>query len=380
MTGPAASNAIVIVGAGVAGLTLALTLARNGLPFLIVEQSATLPGAGAGFLLAPNATRVLAKLGVLESVIAAGRVTTRWSLLDHRGLPLRELLMPPGGPPALSIHRAGLLQALASNLPSDALQFGTTVADLRPNSVLLSGGESLPATVIVGADGVHSLVRRSLFGSRPLRYRGYVGWRGIAPFVPDRYEQGLLSEAWGRGARFGIAPIDSARTYWYASANRPESWEDPVQGRQARLLDLFGGWHAPVAALVERTPNDAILVNRIYDGPRLRHWSKGNTVLIGDAAHAMTPNLGQGACLAIEDAWTLGALLSSGLDPRTAIARYEHARTDRVHAIQLQSRTMGWVVQAESPWAMAARRWMTPRLPQYFTTRAMRQLFDYDFV
>jgi 2-polyprenyl-6-methoxyphenol hydroxylase-like FAD-dependent oxidoreductase len=228
---------------------------------------------------------------------------------------------------------------------------------------------------LIGADGIRSLVRRHLFGDKALRYRGYVGWRGIAPLVPPSYANGGLTEAWGRGGRFGIAPVDASRTYWYASANCNEDWTESTSERKLNLLERFGRWHAPITDLITATPNEQILVSRIYDAPALRGWWKGNVALLGDAAHAMTPNLGQGACLAIEDAWTLGSAIGRTHAPNLAFAEYERARIDRAYSIRRQSRAMGWVVQAEKPVAVAIRNWVAPRLPEFLVSAGMHALF-----
>lgn len=185
----------------------------------------------------------------------------------------------------------------------------------------------------------------------------------------------MLSETWGLGGRFGIAPVGNGRTYWYASANQKENWDDTAPQRQANLLRRFGHWHHPVPDLIAATPTQEILVSRIYDFPKLDAWSKGNVALLGDAAHAMTPNLGQGACLAMEDAWTLGSLLPHAADPAAAFKKYQQARVKRAHSIQKQSQALGWIVQAENPLALAARDWRTPRIPESILQFGMRSLF-----
>ena len=374
------ASAWLIVGAGVGGLTLAVTFAQQDVAFLIYDQEEYGVELGAGLLLAPNATRILGKLGIYSEVLRVGHCTTRWYIQNQSGAILREIRLDAQGLPAISIHRADLLKLLRCQLPDGCLRYNVALKTVRElgHEVELSmtDGCVVSGQALIGADGIHSVVREHLFGYRPLRYRGYVGWRGIASFVPKGYEEAVLSETWGPGGRFGIAPVGAGRTYWYASANQKESWVDPMPERQANLLRRFGDWHQPIAELIAATPNREILVSRIYDIPKLHTWSRGNITLLGDAAHAMTPNLGQGACLAMEDAWALGSLIRNHQDPQTVFQQYQRARIRRAYSIQRQSRAMGWIVQAESPWALAAREWATPRIPDAVLKPGMKNIFS----
>ncbi len=361
------------------GLTLALTLARQGVPFRVFEKEVEGRETGAGLLLAPNGTRILRRLGIWEEAARAGHVTIAWRILEHTGAVLRELRIEREELEALSIHRAKLVELMRSCLPVGSVVDGASVREFRTGerSVALMLGDGLvcEGRGLIGADGLRSAVRRQLFGEKPLRYRGYVGWRGIAPFVPDGYGGRALSETWGPGGRFGIAAVDARRTYWYASANGEEEWVEAGSERQGNLLRRFEGWHKPITDLIAATPNEDILLSRIYDGPRLRAWSKGNIALLGDAAHAMTPNLGQGACMAMEDGWALGSIIAAGLEPSEAFRRYEKARMRRANSIQRQSRAMGWVVQAERPLLVDARSWLTRRLPERLLKFGMQAVF-----
>ncbi len=374
----------LIVGAGISGLTLAVKLAQAGVPFSVYEQEKKGLGSGAGLLLASNATRILQKLGLLEPALEMGRPTTRWYVQSRSGAILREIRIDTEASPALSIHRADLLHLLRSRLPEDSLHMEIGVKSMRGSGCFtdlsLSDGAVVSGKALIGADGIRSVVRRHLFGDDRLLYRGYVGWRGVAPFVPEGYQDGKLSETWGPGGRFGIAPLDAKRTYWYASANREESWIDIPTERRTSLLKRYVGWHPPVADLIAATPNRDILVTRIYDVPRLRAWSRGNVTLLGDAAHAMTPNLGQGACLAIEDAWVLGSIISADFIPESAFKKYQNMRMRRAYSIQRQSRALGWIVQAESPLALAARDWVTPRIPNFALGFGMRSIFSDEII
>ncbi len=200
----------LIAGGGVGGLTLAVTLARCELSFLVLEKDAA-ADVGAGLLLAPNATTILKELGLLDASLKKGHRTEFWSLLGQSGGILREIPTEPSGPPALSVHRADLLALLRANIPTASLRNGMSVAGIKIANdgvtLSLADGSTVSGRALIGADGMRSVVRQQTFPDKPLRYRGYVGWRGIAPFVPQGYERGVLRESWGQGGRFGIAPV-----------------------------------------------------------------------------------------------------------------------------------------------------------------------------
>src|SRR5262249_48152410 len=151
-------------------------------------------------------------------------------------------------------------------------------------------------------------VRKQLLGDMPLRYSGYTAWRGVAPYT---LEQQGASESWGYGARFGLVPLAQGRTYWFATANTPEGGEERPGERKTEVRERVRGWHAPIEAVIESTQEDVLLRNDIFDRPPVTRWSEGRVTLLGDAAHPMTPNLGQGACQAIEDAVILASLLQN---------------------------------------------------------------------
>jgi 2-polyprenyl-6-methoxyphenol hydroxylase-like FAD-dependent oxidoreductase len=376
-----ASEPLLVVGGGIGGLVLATALGRRGVDYRLLERAPVIDPIGAGLLLSPNATRLLGKLDLLDDVLRLGRATRRWRILDDRGRVLRELTMPKGDAPGVSIHRADLQHLLLRALPAGRITLGRAVVDVEREGealrVVCDDGGRVVAGAVVGADGLRSRVRAAILGDGEPVYRGYVGWRGIARGVPAGWEA-MLSESWGPGGRFGIAPIDGERTYWYASANRPRGWTHAPADRRRDLLAWFGRWHEPVAALIEGTPSDTILCNEIVDRPPRRGWSHGRVTLLGDAAHPMTPNLGQGACSAIEDAWVLARELAAAPSIEAAFRRYEAARYRRTASLQRRSLALGHVVQLERPWALAVRRAIARAAPAWLDRIPMEQVFRYD--
>ena len=184
-------------------------------------------------------------------------------------------------------------------------------------------GRETRGDLLVGADGLRSVVRSALFGPERPRYGGYTAWRAVTRFDHARVTPG---ETWGRGRRFGQWGMTGARIYWYATESVPEGEGDPPEGRKQGLLKLFRGWHEPVEDLIEATDESAILRNDVYDRPALRRWSVGRVTLLGDAAHPMTPDMGQGACQAIEDAVVLADCLTRWSEVAEALRAYESLR------------------------------------------------------
>jgi 2-polyprenyl-6-methoxyphenol hydroxylase-like FAD-dependent oxidoreductase len=213
-------------------------------------------------------------------------------------------------------------------------------------SARFDGGREIEADLLVGADGVHSVVRAQCFGPTRLAYRGYTSWRGATP--PGSVPQVTDSiETWGRGARFGLQPTSGNRILWYATLNAAEGGTDAGRLREM-LLGRFGGWHDPIRSVIVATPEDAIVRTDIYDARPSRTWTRGRVALIGDAIHPMTPDLGQGACQAILDATTLADCLAASKHLHVALRAYQHRRARNAAVTTLLARTFGIAGQWEA--------------------------------
>ncbi|GHO59957.1 FAD-dependent monooxygenase [Ktedonobacter robiniae] len=293
---------ILIIGAGIGGLATALALQQAGFAVQIFERTKEIRESGSGLTLWANAVRVLQELGLADLVqqlaqqpapTRAGFYTMRGKQLVH--LPQRTVEEQCGGP-TIAIHRAEFQAALRERLAPGTLVLDKQLIDLEQDTTGVTAcfarGERVRGSLVIGADGIRSQVRRLLFPQSQPRYAGYTAWRGIATGVTPP----LMGELWGRGRRFGIVPLTKERVYWYATCNTPENAAERPQGRQKELLDLFKGWHPVVSTLINVTEASTILRNEISDLQPLTYWSKGRVTLLGDAAHAMTPNMGQGAC------------------------------------------------------------------------------------
>ncbi|MFB9838918.1 FAD-dependent monooxygenase, partial [Actinoallomurus acaciae] len=237
-----------------------------------------------------------------------------------------------------------------------------------------AGGVSR-AALLVGADGLRSAVRRSVWPEAPgPRYAGYTAWRLVVDPPEGRPDTG--GETWGRGERVGVVPLAGGKVYLFAVANAPEG-ERSADGESAELRRRFGGWHDPIPSLLNAAAEEAVLRGDIYDLPPLESYVSGRVALLGDAAHLMTPDQGQGANQALEDAVTLAALLDADPSVPSALAAYDRERRPRTQTIARRSRRTGAVAQWSSASAVAVRNRMLRLVPPGAMLRALGPVLDW---
>ena len=305
-----------------------VALLRRGIAVTLFERSAQLREIGAGVTLWPNAMRALLGLGLADAVITAEAPALLGEVRSRSG---ETLLRPPFddlerrfGEPGVAIHHADLLALLLAALDPVAPRLGARCVgfeeDVDPVAACLGDGGRERADGLVGADGLRSAVRARLWGETPLRYAGYTAWCGVAPAAVEN----AAFESWGRGERFGLVPIGPGRVSWFAVANVPEGGRDASDPRPG-LLQRFGARHPPVPAVIAATPAPGILRHDAFDRLPLPRWGMGRVTLLGDAAHPMTPDLGQGACQAIEDALALAECLDRASDVPAALRAMRRA-------------------------------------------------------
>jgi 2-polyprenyl-6-methoxyphenol hydroxylase-like FAD-dependent oxidoreductase len=358
---------VMVAGAGIGGLTAAIALRRAGFEVAVFERATELGEIGAGLLLAANAQKALGKLGLSEEVASLGTPASDAEIRSWHGevlasIPAAELETRVGTASA-AVHRADLQALLLREVGEGPLRLGAEVAGFEQAeggvTVLFVDGSEERADLLVGADGLRSKVRAELFGPEEPRYAGYTAWRAVVEPERELLPWGSGFESWGRGQRFGCAHIGKGRVYWFATRNAPEGEKDgppgSPTGAKATLLELFEGWHHPVHELVEATAEEAIRRDDLYDREPLSGcWGEGRVTLLGDAAHPMTPNLGQGACQAIEDAMVLARCLldvdgAARMAVADALRRYKGLRAERVATIVRRSRRIGGVGQLANP-------------------------------
>ncbi|MFF8592254.1 FAD-dependent monooxygenase [Streptomyces sp. NPDC015220] len=362
--GGAGERSALVVGGGIGGLAAGLALARSGWRVKVLERAAAFGEVGAGLSLWPNGVRALDALGVGDQVREQALVETRAGIRNRSGRWLsrtdtQELADRFG--PVVMIHRARLFDILRTALPAGVLcgDSAVTRADLRGGRVEVEHGRGVSrADLLVAADGIGSTVRHSLWPQAPApRYAGYTTWRVVVD-TGERLSAG--GESWGRGERVGIAPLADGRTYLFCVANAPEGQRSPG-GELAELRRRFGRWHDPIPRLLAAADEEAVMRHDIHALPPLASFVNGRAALLGDAAHAMTPNLGQGANQALEDAVTLAVLLEAHPDVESALSAYDRLRRPRTRLIARRSHRIGVVAQWH--WAPAtALRDLTLRM------------------
>lgn len=356
------SNApVLIAGGGIGGLAAALALRHAGFEVRVFERTPEIREVGAGITAQPNAILALRRIGADYPIIEAGRAAGPGSLRrwDGKVLSCNDLraIEAAVGAPTVTIHRATLQRQLLELLGSARVKTGSEVTGYEETETGVTAsfrdGRTAEGALLVGADGIRSAVRAQLLGDGEPLYAGYTCWRGVTPEGGPHPEE--ITETWGPGRRFGVVPIERGRVYWYATLNAALGGRDEPGRARETLLRLFAGWHPPIREVLEATPAAAILRNDILHRLPVRRWGEGRVALLGDAAHPMTPNLGQGACQAIEDAVILADFLRGAADPAAALRRYEAKRIPRANGFVLTALRLGRVAQWENGLARAVR-------------------------
>jgi 2-polyprenyl-6-methoxyphenol hydroxylase-like FAD-dependent oxidoreductase len=356
-----------VVGAGIAGLAAAHALSGLGWEVRVLERDRELRTEGAGLSLWPNALRALGEIGLGDALDGCGHVLAAGATLSPAGetiaeAPLDRLAKRFG--PLISVHRGELLAALRERVEAP-IELGVEVA--HRDGALHANGERLHADLIVGADGIGSAARELVAPGVAPRSAGQGAWRGVArtgALTPAR-----ATEALGRGKRFGLVPLSDKRTYWFAVLTAPASSTVPLppiarlrnSGTGDLLAEAFAGWHEPIAAVLAGTPAAERSYLDLRDLPPLPRWHSDRAVLVGDAAHAMTPNMGQGAAQALLDVAALSRELATMRRESTAgqlpdaFHAYERARKRPAERVVRQSRAMGRIAQTANPLAAGLR-------------------------
>jgi 2-polyprenyl-6-methoxyphenol hydroxylase-like FAD-dependent oxidoreductase len=381
------TTGVLIIGGGIGGLATAVALSRAGIEARLFERSPELHEVGAGLSLWSNAVAALDRLGLRDAVVAVGDPLERAVTTTDDGAVLTDVSIAEVaselGQPSICVHRADLQDLLAGALEPGSVRLGAECigVELEGDGIIarFADGQYQRGAILIAADGIHSRVREQLWGQAPPRYAGYFAFRGIAHCDHPELPPGTSRFALGSGTQIGFTRCGAGRVYWFATLNAPEGTTIVPGARKRSALDRFRGWLPLVHEVIEATPEEALLVNDIVDRPPRRVWGTGPITLLGDAAHPTTPNLGQGGCLALEDAVVLAsALRSHGLGTK-ALRAYERARRARTASIQRQSWWLGKVFQLESPIAIRMRnRLIRSPIGQRQATAGLRAILSCD--
>ncbi|MCL2178494.1 MAG: FAD-dependent oxidoreductase [Proteobacteria bacterium] len=362
-------STVAVIGAGIGGLSAALALAADGHQVTVLERTKQLEALGVGLLLTPNAVQVLDRLGV--DLSGEGQTLSRLEVWGRSGRLISTInlaYLAQANGPSYGIARPRLHALLSAALPpSVELVLGAPVASAQQSSdqtvTLTWPGVDRAFDTVVVADGLRSL----LGGPGQLRYSGNTCWRGIVPLNVGS----VAVESWGEGNRVGVVPIGGGQVYYYLVRVSPAGAEPPSSIAQLRAL--FAGHGGTAGRLVDSLEEMPPVHSNLFELER-PFWGQARILLLGDAAHAMTPNQGQGAAMAIEDAFSLAAALRPGVDG--ALERYRANRHRRVRRVQLTSRRIGMVANLRGPGVAWARETVMRLAPSTAATMAMQRLIQ----
>ena len=372
---------VAIIGAGIGGLATALALKSAQIPFRIYEGAPALEPVGAGIMIANNAMQAFRNWGIAEAAVALGNRISVMNLTrpDLKPISSNDLgwFEERSGLHNIAIHRADLHRILVNAVGADHIVLNKRLKTISQTEsaweLSFEDGTVAAADYLLGADGLRSRLRSALFGNGELRDAGQNCWRGVTDFeLPERYHY-QLNEAWGKGKRFGFVRLNDRQVYWYLLIDQD------LAGITSDIFPFLSDFHPLVAQIIEATPRSGWIVAPIFDLKPMSEWSTGRACLIGDAAHATTPNLGQGACQAIEDAYALGELLKRfSLDE--AIQRYPSVRMPKAHYIVDMSWRIGKVAHARNPLMIGLRNLIMKATPARVNQKQLEKIFSLDEV
>jgi 2-polyprenyl-6-methoxyphenol hydroxylase-like FAD-dependent oxidoreductase len=371
---------ILVVGGGIAGIVLAVLLERKGHTVTIIEKSSEWKPVGGGITLTLNGVKVLEKLDLAKEIELRANQINKINIVNQGGKILSSFCLDAYTEEyarTFTILRSDLHKLLEGHLQKTQIHLKTNFTSIENVGekvrVVWSNGVTKYYDLVAGCDGINSAVRRHLFNIHENKYAGYAAWRFLVHDFQVK-EAGTITELWGNGKRFGIVPLRNNTVHCFASANTDKANELYGTIGLDEFREMFGGFGSEVLRLTSAIKSTDDLMYNDLEDVHLDSWYKGRVVLTGDAAHGMTPNMAQGASMAIEDAYVLAERLSDAASVERDILRYFEARRGRVEAVQRKSNLMGRIGQLNNPVLCGLRNFCCRQLPDKHIQNDLRNL------
>lgn len=371
---------IDIIGAGIGGLTTAIALEQKGIKTRIFEQAEQIKEVGAGIILANNAMQVYEKLGLRKIIEEHGNPISSMNITKSNLKPLSKIDLSyfeqKYNTKNIAIHRGKLQQILIDKLKSTEINLAhkltTIVKNKNGYDLSFENGNQIKSSTILGADGLNSIVRQNTFPNNSIRNANQICWRGVTEYELPLKFRNELNEAWGKSERFGFVQIAENKVYWYALKSFKNDMDEFSFND---LHQYFSSYNSIIKDIINSTKKEQINTAEISDLKPTNTWFKGNVCLIGDSAHATTPNMGQGACQAIEDAYILSECLNK-YETTKAFSEYQKLRLRKAHQVVKTSWIIGKMAHLSNPILIGLRNQMLRLTPTSVNRKQNEQIFQ----
>ncbi len=373
---------IVIIGGGIAGMATAAGLLKNGIECVVFEAASSFQTVGAGIGLSFNAVRACQQLGMADELKQKGKIIYEAWITDEKGSLLTKIdyskYLDFFKEASVLIKRYELHETLLQKVGTERIIPGKKVKSFYQHndgvSLIFEDGDQCEASVVIAADGIHSIFRKFIIPQAVPRFAGYTCWRGLGK-LPDSYpHKEVFIESWGCGSRWGIVPLKNDDVYWYAVTRSKERDITMKTADKEFILHIFNNWKSEFLEVFKNIPASKLIHNDIYDIEPLDRFAYGNILLIGDAAHATTPDLGQGGSQALEDAVVLSNLLKQHHNYQHAFREFEKIRIPRTTKVIHTSRNMARIGQLSFRPLIPLRNFLMKHTPEKYSINQLKWL------
>ncbi|WP_299315958.1 FAD-dependent monooxygenase [uncultured Aquimarina sp.] len=382
------TNNISIIGGGIGGLVTALSFDKLNISYRLYERAESLKEVGAGIWLSPNALQVLEWINpkMLKEIQNAGNIFNRILVADHKLNPISDssqsFVQEKFGYTTMAIHRGKLQQILYKYVAQENIELNKNFKAYSQNKdqslkVNFIDGSFVNTNSIIGADGINSNVRKQLFPNSKLRYSGQTCWRGISDYDIKNKLESVGFTLWGKKLQFGVSKITEGKVYWFAVKLSAPNLTDDKENLKKELTNMFSEFHPLVNNLIKNTTENKIFRGDLSDLELLNKWNSGNICLIGDAAHSMTPDLGQGGAQAIEDAFYLSNFINNLTTIETACQSFFNYRKEKVEKLVKQSRLTSKIA-ITNRFTEKIRNFILKNTPESYMKKQMIELYTLD--